>query len=108
MAGGQAWGGGGKHQLSREEWSLGRGALPGACGREWVGLSCFASHASCSTLFKNSLFGQTVAFQSLRNKSLPNQVINTVGTCMYLYLRETVARAGSGEAFKSRSRTLWL
>lgn len=93
--------GGGNHQLSREEWSLGRGALPGAC--MWLGVGSFpffTSHASCFTLLKISLFGQTVAFQSLRNKSLPNHVINTVGTCTYLYLRETVAPPGGVESFQ--------
>lgn len=60
MAGGQAWGGGGKHQLSREEWSLGRGALPGACGWEWVGFPSSLLHfLKIAFLVKQLLFNHS-------------------------------------------------
>lgn len=116
MAGGQAWGGGGKHQLSREgvaprEGGFARCMWPGGMGvGGWVGFP-----SSCPTLFfffLNSSFGQTVASQSLRNKRVPNQDINTIGICTYLCLKErgggpSWGGGGGRKAFGSRSR-LWL
>lgn len=87
-----------------KEWPLGRGALPGACGWGWVGFPSSLLMPPALRFFffffLNSSFGPTVAFQSHRNKSLPNQDINTVGTCRYLCLRETVAPPGGWGSFQ--------
>lgn len=115
MAGGQAWGGGGKHQLSREgvaprEGGFARCMWPGMGG--WVGRISLLLPYAFFFFFLNSPFGQTVAFQSLRNKRLPNQDINTIGACTYLCLKErdgdpSWGGGGGRKAFGSRSR-LWL